>query len=340
MLGGARRPGACRRSSRCRRCSRCSPQPACVSLWGSLATRVRRTRPRDTSASRHSPAPTSPAAVFAARVRCLREAPYLRNLAAIVALGAVTSGLLDYVFSAEAARAFSRGPALLVLLLVLLAGRRASSRSSCSCSSAARPREARARRSRSRSCRPSSCWAAPSGSRCLGSGAPSLLRGGGGHAAQLALPRRVRDALHAAVRARRSARPRRSSTSASTDSARWLLRGSSWLALWLAGARAEMVLLVVAMASAVITLARSRALHTGYVIGARGEPASRGRGRGAPCVSSRPSPGRDRAEETDARRRSVVALDVVRASGLAAEQQGGRASLRRARRRSTRPSAT
>jgi len=43
----------------------------------------------------------------------LRDAPYLRNLSLIVALGAVTSGLLDYVFSAEVAKAFAKGPALL-----------------------------------------------------------------------------------------------------------------------------------------------------------------------------------------------------------------------------------
>jgi len=43
----------------------------------------------------------------------LRDAPYLRNLSIIVMLGAVTSGLLDYVFSAEVAKAFAKGPALL-----------------------------------------------------------------------------------------------------------------------------------------------------------------------------------------------------------------------------------
>ena len=46
-------------------------------------------------------------------LRILREAPYLQNLALVVALGAVTSGLLDYVFSAEAVRAHAKGPDLL-----------------------------------------------------------------------------------------------------------------------------------------------------------------------------------------------------------------------------------
>lgn len=43
----------------------------------------------------------------------LWDAPYLRNLALVVALGAVTSGLLDYVFSAVAVDSYPRGPDLL-----------------------------------------------------------------------------------------------------------------------------------------------------------------------------------------------------------------------------------
>lgn len=43
----------------------------------------------------------------------LRESPYLRNLSLIVTLGAITAGLLDYVLSAEAVKAYARGPALL-----------------------------------------------------------------------------------------------------------------------------------------------------------------------------------------------------------------------------------
>lgn len=48
-----------------------------------------------------------------APLRTLRDAPYLRSLALVVALGAIISGLLDYVFSAEAAAAYHRGPQLL-----------------------------------------------------------------------------------------------------------------------------------------------------------------------------------------------------------------------------------
>lgn len=46
-------------------------------------------------------------------VRVLRDVPYLRNLSLLVALGAVTSTLLDYVFSAQAVAHIGKGPALL-----------------------------------------------------------------------------------------------------------------------------------------------------------------------------------------------------------------------------------
>ncbi|MEO6576372.1 MAG: MFS transporter, partial [Polyangiaceae bacterium] len=45
--------------------------------------------------------------------RVLRDVPYLRNLSLLVMLGAVTSTLLDYVFSAQAVAHIGKGPALL-----------------------------------------------------------------------------------------------------------------------------------------------------------------------------------------------------------------------------------
>ena len=45
--------------------------------------------------------------------RLLWRTPYLRNLALVVALGAVTSGLLDYVFSTVAVAHYTKGPQLL-----------------------------------------------------------------------------------------------------------------------------------------------------------------------------------------------------------------------------------
>jgi hypothetical protein len=46
-------------------------------------------------------------------LRLLRQAPYLRDLAAIVALGAAGEAMLDYVLSARAVAAFAGGPPLL-----------------------------------------------------------------------------------------------------------------------------------------------------------------------------------------------------------------------------------
>ncbi|MEP6860652.1 MAG: Npt1/Npt2 family nucleotide transporter [Deltaproteobacteria bacterium] len=43
----------------------------------------------------------------------LRREPYLRNLALLVAISAATSGLLDFLFSRQAAATFAKGPALL-----------------------------------------------------------------------------------------------------------------------------------------------------------------------------------------------------------------------------------
>jgi ATP:ADP antiporter, AAA family len=78
-----------------------------VSMWGSL--RLQDAVPKS-PVHAASPAP-SVASVSALRI--VRERPYLRQLATIVALGAMTSGLLDYVFNAEAVKAFAKGPALL-----------------------------------------------------------------------------------------------------------------------------------------------------------------------------------------------------------------------------------
>ena len=76
-----------------------------VCLWGSLRTRGSQI----SSSEEGEPVPITELSPL----RILREAPYLQNLALVVGLGAVTSGLLDYVFSAEAVRAFAGGPELL-----------------------------------------------------------------------------------------------------------------------------------------------------------------------------------------------------------------------------------
>jgi hypothetical protein len=51
----------------------------------------------------------------------LRRSPYLRRLAAVVLLGTASAALLDYLFKAEAVRAFGRGDSLLRLFAVFYA---------------------------------------------------------------------------------------------------------------------------------------------------------------------------------------------------------------------------
>ncbi len=79
-----------------------------ICLWGILQLRG---APTQTALVADDSAPDS--TEEQSPLRILRGAPYLRNLAIVVALGAVTSGLLDYVFSAEATRAYAKGPPLL-----------------------------------------------------------------------------------------------------------------------------------------------------------------------------------------------------------------------------------
>ncbi len=57
--------------------------------------------------------PGAPELPTRALFRLLWGTPYLRNLALVVVLGAVTSGLLDYVFSVVAVDHYTRGPQLL-----------------------------------------------------------------------------------------------------------------------------------------------------------------------------------------------------------------------------------
>jgi AAA family ATP:ADP antiporter len=75
-----------------------------VCFWATL--RLRPPMRSSTATDAHLTPALSP-------LHTLRASPYLRNLAAIVGLGAITSGLLDFIFSAEAVKAFSKGPALL-----------------------------------------------------------------------------------------------------------------------------------------------------------------------------------------------------------------------------------
>jgi len=81
-----------------------------VSLWATVQL------PRSESRKAKDDSPSevdANCADSAAPWKVIQSAPYLRNLSVIVLLGAVTSGLLDYVFSAEVARAVVKSQSLL-----------------------------------------------------------------------------------------------------------------------------------------------------------------------------------------------------------------------------------
>ena len=242
-----------------------------VSLWGTLRLRTAialpgvpvvpdvtsAAAPQSGHASGLSPTPTpSP-------LRVLRDAPYLRNLAWVVALGAVTSGLLDYVFSAEAVNRYHSGPALLsffslfwlvvgILTFVLqtVFGRLALEKLGLAVTLALLP-----------------------GVVVLGGGfglavpglwSAAILRGG--EATQRnSLFRAAYELLYTPLPGQKR---RSTKTLIDVGFDRFGTVAASGIAmttLALARTRGEMVLLVVAVGCAMVTLARSRRLHQGYV---------------------------------------------------------------------------
>jgi hypothetical protein len=86
-----------------------------VGVWGSLRSREAPSPAEAATVERGGALPTAEAVSIAefSPLRILREAPYLQNLALVVGLGAVTSGLLDYLFSVEAVKMYSEGGHLL-----------------------------------------------------------------------------------------------------------------------------------------------------------------------------------------------------------------------------------
>lgn len=84
-----------------------------VCVWGTYLLRT----PRGSVAKAKEPGPNAAgrpeSAPLPSAFRVLRDAPYLMNLSLLVALGAVTSSLLDYVFSAQVVAHVAKGPALL-----------------------------------------------------------------------------------------------------------------------------------------------------------------------------------------------------------------------------------
>ena len=176
----------------------------------------------------------------------------------------MTSGLLDYVFSAEATRAFSAGPALLsffscfwlvvgVVSFVLQVLARQ-----------ARAREARDRgHHRALAGRRRARRRLRAG-RARGSGAPRSSAEARRRSATRSSERRTRCST------RRCPRRRSASTKTLIDVGFDRLgtvaaAGIVVVVLAITGAHAEMVLLALAVGVALVTLTRSRALHTGYV---------------------------------------------------------------------------
>ncbi|MDF3065134.1 MAG: putative rane protein [Polyangiaceae bacterium] len=78
-----------------------------AALVGTLVTRARHEAVAPESTE------LSDAAAMASPLATLRDAPFLRSLALLVALGAAISALLDYVFSVEATAAYTDGQSLL-----------------------------------------------------------------------------------------------------------------------------------------------------------------------------------------------------------------------------------
>jgi hypothetical protein len=99
------------------------PLLAIVNLF--CAWQIRRLA-KSSSPSKHATLEAAPADLAAASPRSglhvLAQAPYLRNLAALVLLGTVGAALADYIFKAQAVETFGRGDSLLRFFALYYAG--------------------------------------------------------------------------------------------------------------------------------------------------------------------------------------------------------------------------
>jgi HEAT repeat protein len=229
-----------------------------VSLWGTLRLRSSPAAPK--AIAEVSVVPEAPAL---SPLREIRTTPYLRNLAWIVGVGAVTSGLLDYVFSAEAVHRFHDGRALLSFFslfwlttgilsfgLQTLFGRLALEKLGLAVTLALLPGVV--------------VLGGAFGLAVPGLASVAILRGG--EAVQRnSLFRAAYELLYTPL-----SEQKRRSTKTIIDVGFDRLgtvaaSGIAMVTLALAHARAEMVLLVIAVACALLILARARPLHKGYV---------------------------------------------------------------------------
>jgi len=204
---------------------------------------------------------SSGAALFPLRV--LGQAPYLQNLAAIVALGAVTQGLLDYVFNVEAAKAYSKGPALLSFFAMFWVAVGALS----FVRQAAFGHVVLKRFGLALNLALLPATVLVTGAACLALpnlATTSLLRGG--EAIQRnSYVRAAYEMLYTPL-SDRTKRATKTVIDVGFDRLGTMVAsGIAFAAVWLASPRAETVLLAIAMLCALVTLVRSRPRYLGYV---------------------------------------------------------------------------
>ena len=220
--------------------------------------------------------------------RVLREAPYLRNLAAIVALGAVTQGLLDYLFSAAAAKTFAKGPALLSFFSLFwvavgalsfvrqaIFGRLALRKLGLALSMALLP-----------------ATVVLTGAVALavpGLASTSALRGGEA-LNRNSFFRAAYEMLYTPVSERKKRAIKTVIDVGFDRLGTMTAAGLAWLAVCFAGPRTATVLLALTMVCALVTLARSRPIHLGYVPALEESLRRRGEESGLSATTSRPRP--------------------------------------------------
>ena len=220
--------------------------------------------------------------------RRLREAPYLRNLAAIVALGAVTQGLLDYLFSAAAAKTFAKGPALLSFFSLFwvavgalsfvrqaIFGRLALRKLGLAFSMALLP-----------------ATVVLTGAVALavpGLASTSALRGGEA-LNRNSFFRAAYEMLYTPVSERKKRAIKTVIDVGFDRLGTMTAAGLAWLAVCFAGPRTATVLLALTMVCALVTLARSRPIHLGYVPALEESLRRRGEESGLPATTPRPRP--------------------------------------------------
>ena len=236
-----------------------------VCLWGCLALNA---IPADASPPLDDVPPEVPDSTQAPEETLFQivwGAPYLRNLALIVTLGAVTSGLLDYVFSAVAVEHYAKeGPHLLAFfakfwlavgvlsfLLQTLLGRIALEKLGLAVTVAILPAIV--------------VLGSAMGLAVPGLASMVLLRGG--EAAQRnSLFRAAYELLYTPLSARRK-RATKTLIDVGCDRLGTALAGGIAIAAvaLFPSSRAGMVLLVIAMACGLLSVVRSIPLHRGYV---------------------------------------------------------------------------